>query len=127
MIKRALLITSMLVILVLMSIYLGAERLGLNDPALNRIHKAKADLELIGESISLFRDKSGSCPDSLAEILNDQIPESRLLRIPRDPWGYKYVYEVKEDNAGIKCVVWSTGADGNQGGSGKNQDIIIRK
>lgn len=125
--ESAMLIVSALAIMTLMSIYFGSERLGLNDPVLNRIHKAQADLELIGESILLFRDKSGDCPDSLTEVLNSSISKSRLLRVPRDPWGNKYLYEIKKDSAGIKCVVWSTGADGKQGGSGDDQDIIVQK
>jgi hypothetical protein len=124
--KRAIIITSTLVILVLMSIYFGSERLGLNDPLLNRIHKAKVDLNLISESISLFRDKSGGCPSSLTEVLNGRISESKLLRIPNDPWENEYLYEMKNDAAGTKCVVWSMGADGKQGGSGDNQDIVIQ-
>jgi hypothetical protein len=125
-IKRAIITTSALVILVLMSIYFGSERLGLNDPLLNRIHKAEVDLNLISESISLFRDKSGGCPSSLTEVLNSQISDSKLLRIPSDPWGNEYLYEMKNDDSGTKCVVWSMGADGKQGGSGDNQDIVIQ-
>jgi general secretion pathway protein G len=44
-------------------------------------------------------------------------------QIPKDPWGYEYIYK----NPGDKNLPWSItsyGADGREGGEGQNVDIL---
>ncbi|MBN1648171.1 MAG: type II secretion system major pseudopilin GspG [Spirochaetales bacterium] len=44
-------------------------------------------------------------------------------RLADDPWGHPYVYQVPGPN-GLDYAILSYGADGLQGGSGKDEDIV---
>jgi general secretion pathway protein G len=43
-------------------------------------------------------------------------------KIPKDPWGNDYVYKVGSVQGEDYCII-SYGADGAEGGEGKNADI----
>lgn len=46
--------------------------------------------------------------------------------IPLDPWGNSYIYKTLNDK-GLAFVIYSYGADGKEGGEGKNADIVSWK
>ncbi len=64
----------------------------------------------------------GKYPDSL-EVLTEPDPELGdepfIEKIPLDPWGYEYDYDIEDG----KPVIISYGADGARGGEGEDADI----
>lgn len=50
-------------------------------------------------------------------------PSGFIERIERDPWDFDYVYE----SDGRKFSIYSTGADGVEGGEGDDQDIYLNE
>ena len=92
--------------------------------------KAAADIKGIEEALHLFKLDNGFYPTTSQglEVLvtgagdgvgNNYNPDGYLPKIPMDPWGNQYVYV--SDGQGI--LVKSYGADGRDGGEGKNADI----
>ena len=47
---------------------------------------------------------------------------AKLKNLPNDPWGKPYGYQLPGEN-GQPYVIFSLGADGQQGGEGENADI----
>jgi general secretion pathway protein G len=96
-----------------------------------RITKAKADLKEIEQGLHLFKLDNGFYPTTsqgLAALvqkpsggpqLRKYNPEGYIQKIPEDPWGNPYVYLSDGQTFMLKCL----GADGEQGGEGKNADI----
>jgi general secretion pathway protein G len=96
-----------------------------------RITKAKADLKEIEQGLHLFKLDNGFYPTTsqgLAALvqkpsggpqLRKYNPEGYIQKIPEDPWGNPYVYLSDGQTFMLKCL----GADGEQGGEGKNGDI----
>jgi general secretion pathway protein G len=99
-----------------------------------RITKAKADLKEIEQGLHLFKLDTGIYPTTnqgLAALvqkpsggpqLRKYNPEGYIQKIPEDPWGNPYVYLSDGQSFVLKCL----GADGEQGGEGKNADIDSR-
>jgi general secretion pathway protein G len=96
-----------------------------------RITKAKADLKEIEQGLHLYKLDNGLYPTTgqgLAALVSKPSggPQPRkysaegyIGKIPEDPWGNPYVYLSDGQNFVLKCL----GADGEQGGEGKNADI----
>lgn len=87
--------------------------------------KAKKEIDTITTAANMFRLDHGRWPDSIDEMLNP--PETNsgmaneyLPKRPRDPWsGEDYYYELTD--RGI--LVYSYGADMQEGGDGFNKDL----
>ena len=98
-----------------------------------RIIAAKQDLMSIDQAISLYKLDNASIPtnsQSLSSLVSkpdiEPIPKNwnrsgYLKKIPIDPWGNDYIYNVTED--GYDYEIISLGADGKIGGEGINADI----
>jgi len=90
--------------------------------------KAMADIKAIEESLHLFKLDNGFYPSS-GDGLNALVqcpasakncsPDGYLPKLPVDPWGNVYAYF----SDGHQIVIKSYGADGTEGGEGKNGDI----
>ena len=93
--------------------------------------KAGADVKAIEEALHLFKLDNGFYP-STADGLNALVtrpanarnfnPDGYLDKVPIDPWGNPYAYF----SDGVDVVIKSYGADGQEGGEGKNADIDNR-
>jgi general secretion pathway protein G len=93
--------------------------------------KALADIKGIEEALHLFKLDNGFYPTtdqglqalvtkpSNARNFN---PEGYLDKAPVDPWGNPYAYF----SDGQNFIIKSYGADGQEGGEGKNADIDNR-
>lgn len=86
--------------------------------------KAAADVKSIEQALHLYKLDMGRYPaggDGLAALIqgNQVSPEGYLPKVPIDPWGNPYAYA----SDGQSFVVKSFGADGTDGGDGKNADI----
>ncbi|HYD48075.1 MAG TPA: type II secretion system major pseudopilin GspG [Terriglobales bacterium] len=86
--------------------------------------KAGTDIRAIEQALQLFKLDTGRYPsggDGINALVGgSQVnPEGYLPKQPIDPWGNPYVY----NSDGQGYVVKSYGADGSDGGDGKNADI----
>jgi general secretion pathway protein G len=96
-----------------------------------RVTKAKADLKQLEQGLHLYKLDNGIYPTTeqgLAALVQrpSSGPQPRkynaegyVEKIPDDPWGNRYVYLSDGQQFVLKCL----GADGEQGGEGKNADI----
>jgi len=93
--------------------------------------KAMADIKGIEEALHLFKLDNGFYPttDQGLQALvtrpsnaRNYSPDGYLDKLPIDPWGNPYVYF----SDGQDYLVKSYGADGQEGGEGKNADIDSR-
>jgi general secretion pathway protein G len=96
-----------------------------------RVTKAKADLKEIEQGLHLYKLDNGIYPTTdqgLRALVQKPSsgpqprkynPEGYIQKIPEDPWGNPYVYLSDGQNFVLRCL----GADGEQGGEGKNADI----
>jgi general secretion pathway protein G len=90
--------------------------------------KAAADIKGIEEALHMFKLDNGFYPstaDGLAGLVKPSgnarnfNPDGYLDKVPIDPWGNPYVYFSDGNKFSIRCY----GADGQEGGEGKNADI----
>jgi len=92
--------------------------------------KAQADISQIKSALDRYYLDAGSYPTSdqglpalIAAPTNGTDPKDwagpYIERIPLDPWGHTYVYQ----SDGNEYLLKSYGADGVEGGEGKNADI----
>jgi len=98
-----------------------------------RIIASKQDMMSIDQALSLYKLDNASIPTStqnLKSLVNKPTiepipknwnPSGYLKKIPKDPWGNNYIYNVLED--GYNYEIISLGADGKIGGEGINADI----
>jgi general secretion pathway protein G len=93
--------------------------------------KALADVKGIEEALHLFKLDNGFYPTTdqgLQALITrpsnarNYSPDGYLDKLPIDPWGNPYVYF----SDGQDYLIKSYGADGQEGGEGKNADIDSR-
>ena len=102
----------------------------LNKPEKARRTKAQVDIKNIETALSLFHSDTGRFPttsENLEALVKDPgitgyDPDGYLNEVPTDPWGKKYIY-LYPSLHGKDYDLESFGADGEDGGSGKNADI----
>jgi hypothetical protein len=97
----------------------------------SRWRLARAQAAMLAESARLFTLFTGRAPDSIDDLAKkpaDLEPDVFWPRggfvmggIPRDPWGRPFGISVREGRAALFCL----GADGQEGGSGENEDIRV--
>jgi general secretion pathway protein G len=93
--------------------------------------KAQADISALKTALDRYYLDNGSYPSSdqglpalvsapsSGKVPTDYPSGGYIEKIPNDPWGTPYVYQSDGDNYLLK----SYGADGVEGGAGKNADI----
>jgi len=106
--------------------------LGRTDEA--RQTKAAADIKAIEQALALYKLDNGGFPTTeqgLQALVTRPTsgpqprrwnPDGYLEKLPIDPWGQAYVFR----SDGNSYVILSFGADGVEGGEGKNADIDSR-
>lgn len=109
-------------ILGLLATLVAPKIIGRTDDA--RRTKAAADIRAIEQALQLYKLDNGHYPRDLRELITPGgggawNAEGYLDREPVDPWGVAYAYA----SDGSSYVVKSFGADGTEGGEGKNADI----
>ena len=90
---------------------------------------ARVQIEALGASLDLYRLEVGSYPPNLAALVTKPPgverwngPYLRQRSVPRDPWERDYRYRVPGEHGPYD--LYSLGADGLEGGDGKNADIL---
>ena len=132
--KEGFTLVEILVVVVILGI-LGAvvvpQILGRPDTA--RIQAAKTDLRTLSTNLDVYRLDNFQYPSSeqgleaLVEKPNgfpepkNYSPDGYIKKLPTDPWGSPYIYERNDNN----FILFSLGADGQEGGDGLNADIRL--
>ena len=88
--------------------------------------KAKTDIIALDNAVESYQmDNASRLPESL-EILveKDEFGTSYLKQtvVPKDPWGNEYIFE-PAGGGESGYLIWTYGADGVQGGEGKDADF----
>lgn len=88
-----------------------------------RLLQVRQDLHQITAALGIFRIDHGYYPTE-REGLELLVREGLLPRTPKDPWSNAYLYSrVGSDSTHYR--IRSLGADGREGGSGLNADIVF--
>ena len=79
-------------------------------------------LFVLVDVLEQYREDRGQYPgtDGGLEAL---VREDFIRKVPIDPWGNQFHYRFPGAEATERFDLWSTGADGKQGGAGDNSDI----
>ena len=90
------------------------------------VAKAKADIGAIASAVESYQlDNAGRLPEDLNLLVERDDKGTKYLKqdkVPVDPWGNEYIYE-PPSGAEPDFLIWTYGADGVQGGEGKNMDF----
>ncbi|MBN2400966.1 MAG: type II secretion system major pseudopilin GspG [Spirochaetes bacterium] len=103
-------------------------------PQKARIQAAKQQIHLFDLALAQYEGDNGTFPsseqglDALVKkpdtepVPNNYNERGYMQKMPMDPWGRPYVY-VSPGEHGNDYEIMSYGADGQEGGEGKNADI----
>lgn len=91
---------------------------------------AKQKLMVIEEAVKLFRMDYGRFPTTLDELLTrpNDVPEEKWVsptikaKDMLDPWDRPFIYKAPGDHD--EFDIYSLGADGQEGGTGENADVV---
>ena len=93
---------------------------------------AKAQIELTSTAIEIYKLDTGKYPSQETglqslntkpgEVQNWKGPYMKNKKIPKDPWGADFIYRFPGMHGDYDLI--SYGADGSEGGSGDNKDIV---
>ncbi len=90
---------------------------------------ARIQVEALSTGIDLYRLEVGSYPPDL-EALVARPPDAerwdgpylKKSTVPKDPWGRDYIYRIPGEHGSYD--LYSLGADGQEGGSGEDADVV---
>ena len=85
------------------------------------VTKVEADIATLEQGVEMYRLSRLRYPDGGAG-LQALVGEGFVKRLPDDPWGNPYRYAAPGRN-GAPFSIFSTGADGREGGEGEDADI----
>ncbi|MDM8539529.1 type II secretion system major pseudopilin GspG [Desulfococcaceae bacterium HSG9] len=118
-----------IVILGILAMYIGPKIMGRPDEA--KQVKARMDIASLETALKLYKLDLGSYPADIQELVTPPATENsgkwrkggylEKSKVPNDPWDYEYIYRSPGVNGDFDIV--SYGADGVQGGEGKDRDI----
>lgn len=105
----------------------------MEEPEKARVVKAKLQIESLATALKKYRLDNGDYPTteqglqalvekpSIGKIPSKYPDKGYIPKIPTDPWGNDYIYISPGDQEDFEII--SYGADGEEGGEGKNADI----
>jgi len=123
-----------MVVIIILGILVGliVPRL-MEKPEKARVVKAQMQIESISAALKEYKLDSGDYPTteqglealvekpSIGKIPKKYPDKGYLPKIPKDPWGNDYVYISPGEHGDFDLI--SYGADGEEGGEGKNADV----
>lgn len=93
---------------------------------------AKAQIEMLSNALEMYRLDTGKYPpqgeglkaliNKPGEVNNWKGPYLKKNVIPKDPWGAEYVYKHPGEHGDYDIL--SYGADGNEGGTDEDADVV---
>ena len=123
-----------MVVIIILGILVGliVPRL-MEKPEKARMVKAQMQIESISAALKEYKLDNGDYPTteqgleslvekpSIGKIPKKYPDKGYLPKIPKDPWGNDYVYISPGEHGDFDLI--SYGADGEEGGEGKNADV----
>ena len=123
-----------MVVIIILGILVGliVPRL-MEKPEKARVVKAQMQIESISAALKEYKLDNGDYPTteqglealvekpSIGKIPTKYPEKGYLPKIPKDPWGNDYVYISPGEHGDFDLI--SYGADGEEGGEGKNADV----
>jgi general secretion pathway protein G len=93
----------------------------------SRQNAAKAEISKIADALEAFYAIQNHYPTNEEGIAvlcekTSKFPDGLLSKVPKDPWGYDYVYNCPGRSAAYEIICYA--ADGKEGGENENADII---
>ncbi len=92
----------------------------------------KAQIELLSTALEMYKLDTGKYPpqgeglkaliNKSGEVNNWKGPYLKKNVIPKDPWGVEYVYKHPGEHGDYDIL--SYGADGNEGGTDEDADVV---
>ena len=99
----------------------------------SQVKTTKAQVEMLGSSLDSFRLENFRYPtteEGLQALLEKPAgletwdgPYLKKKRIPKDAWGYGFIYQRPATKGGLDYDLYSLGADNKEGGDSENADI----
>lgn len=90
---------------------------------------ARIQIEAVSSAIDLYRLEVGSYPPDLEALVTQPSgadrwdgPYLKKRTLPKDPWGRDYIYRNPGEYGPYD--LYTLGADGQEGGSGEDADIV---
>lgn len=90
---------------------------------------ARIQIEALGTGIDLYRLEVGNYPPDLEALVSQPSgadrwngPYLKKRTLPKDPWGRDYLYRYPGENGAYD--LYTLGADGQEGGSGEDADVV---
>ncbi len=93
-------------------------------PCASRTTRARAEISEIGKAVGIHLTLTGRMPASLADLRRPQARNAGepIIHVGDDPWGRPYRFTVDGPRAvTVSCL----GADGEPGGEGADEDIVV--
>jgi hypothetical protein len=87
-------------------------------PEYLQVAKAVQDIRMLTVALERFHSANGR-----ALVTLDQLVPKVISKLPKDPWGHDYIYDVSRPNG---TQVYSLGADGTIGGVGECTDFTAQ-
>ena len=115
-------------VLALMAVIAGAVTLSVRPlMARGKQNAARAEIATLRDALESFHTVTGRYPtnEEGLELLgrpSEDLPEPLLRQTPLDPWSRPYVYNQPGRSEPYEVI--SLGADGREGGSGADADIV---
>jgi general secretion pathway protein G len=96
-----------------------------NLPARGRRVQVDSDLRNIHKVATAIFTDTGRWPESIEEMVGDKSADGKLRiaaleKMPKDPWGHEYLYEIVDGNPRVTCL----GYLNEEGGEGESEDVI---
>lgn len=123
-----------MVVIIILGILVGiiAPRL-MEEPDKARVVKAQMQIESISTALKKYKLDHGDYPTteqglqalvekpSIGKIPKKYPDKGYITKVPKDPWGNDYIYISPGEHGDFDIICY--GADGEEGGEGKNTDI----
>lgn len=81
----------------------------------SRVDTTKLQMTRVAERIQIYSLRKKGVPDDLSAVFEGE-------EVPKDSWGNEFQYSAPGPN-GREFEIISLGADGQEGGTGNNEDI----
>jgi general secretion pathway protein G len=124
----------LMVVIIILGILAGliVPRL-MDEPDKARAVKAKAQIQSFTMALNKYRLDNGDYPSTeqglqalvtkpgTGKVPTNYPDKGYLSKVPKDPWNHDYIYASPGEHGDFDLI--SYGADGREGGDGKNADI----
>lgn len=114
--RRGMTLMEIMIVIAIILLLMGALTFGLAG-IFTDAQRSTAELSIsrINEKVKIYQVKKKKLPESIAELYSGESE-------PKDPWGNSFHFK-KGGKNGYDIIC--TGADGKEGGSGKDEDIKL--